>query len=107
MVHCVLHPVVHYVLHPVGHCVLHPLVHCVLHPVVDCVLHPVVHCVLYPVVHCVPCSVLAVHVHCRVHLKAHRLNPICRPQCGCWRHFAGCRASCEEEKALMLLMPHS
>ena len=81
---CVLHPVVHCVLHPlccvlhcvlccVLHCVLdcalccvlHPVVHYVLHPVVHCVLHPVVHCVLHPVVYCVPCSVLAVHVHCR------------------------------------------
>ena len=65
VVHCVLHPVVHFVLHPMVQCVLHPVVLCVLHPVVHCVLHPVVHCVLHPVVHCVPCSLLAVHVHCR------------------------------------------
>ena len=85
---CVLHPVVHCVLHPLCYvlhcvlhcllccvlhcvlhcalcCVLHPVVHCVLHPVVHCVLHPVMHCVLHPVAYCVPCSVLAVHVHCR------------------------------------------
>ena len=80
VVHCVLHPlccvlhcvlccvphcVLRCVLHPVVHCVLHPVVQCVLHPVVHCVLHPVVHCVLHPVAYCVPCSVLAVHVHCR------------------------------------------
>ena len=55
---------------PRSHCDPEPppfptvVAHCAL-PSVQCMLHPVVHGVRLPVVHCVPCSVLAVHAHCR------------------------------------------
>ena len=65
VLHCVLCCVLHCVLHCALCCVLHPVVLGVLHLVVHCALHLVVYCVLHPVVYCVPCSVLAVHVHCR------------------------------------------
>ena len=67
-VHCALLAVVHCVLRSVlvgaVHCVWCSVAQCAL-PSMQCVLHPLVHHVPHLVVHRVPCSVLAVHAHCR------------------------------------------